>query len=944
MASISSNINLVDQVSPVLINITNAVDNTAMAMDNAGQRMDNAFNPNAINASTERIVNMQQQLQRLNQMQAAINAVADNAYVLPNNTTQELKAVNQEIRRIQASINYIKENPFNLDSSFANLQIESLNNGIEAAMKRQNELNAQLGNLPEQIVNIHVKPDISDPIVDTLEPVRIPVQWQTDNNIEVFTTTGIERFQQEIQSANNMLNTLNQTQNQISVTASQTDLFPENAITDINGMQDRLLAIQREMQVIENNPLNFGEDIPNAQLEQLREQLNQAIREQQNLNNAMNNMDIQEANEVYLRLSQTIRETERYIRDNVQQQTNFNRQTNQSRSAINNNTRQQQRFNAALNTANDSASRLNATIRNMVGAYIGMQGLRQIANGSDSYIQTQARLGLMVDSQQQLVELQNELFASAQRSRSVYADTAYAVAKFALNAGHAFDNTAQVIQFTENMNKMFKVSGAAAQEQAASMLQLTQALASGTLRGEELNSVLEQAPLVARGIEEYMGWAEGSIKNYASDGMLTSEIVRNAVLSMTDDINEKFKSMPKTWSDVWTEMKNAGTYAFQDMYSNMNETLNSEFGSKMIDGLTQSLFVMSTIGSMAFDGLVNGAHFLADNMDMIAPVVIGWFVAIEARAVAAGIKTAVAWGMANWPFLLLGVAIAGVILMLNHMGYSATEIFAGICGGVNVVKELFVNFGYSVANQAIGFQNMWDAIIYNFKTGFHNAINSVKEFFWDLASTSTNIIADFAVQLNKLPFVSIDTNGLYNAADNYAQKSIEARGNIKELKNIWDEYMKGFNTYDVYKDGWVSDAFKDGQQWARDLVGGISDKFDEYKNLMDKYSSENLALQAGLNNIPMGNEISIDGLDSLDDIQKSVDSIDKSVGLTATDIKYMLDISARKSIDRYVTPISVTIQNSNTINSELDIDGAVNKMSKATLKKINDEWASSNVR
>ena len=944
MASISSNINLVDQVSPVLINITNAVDNTAMAMDNAGQRMDNAFNPNAINASTERIVNMQQQLQRLNQMQAAINAVADNAYVLPNNTTQELKAVNQEIRRIQASINYIKENPFNLDSSFANLQIESLNNGIEAAMKRQNELNAQLGNLPEQIVNIHVKPDISDPIVDTLEPVRIPVQWQTDNNIEVFTTTGIERFQQEIQSANNMLNTLNQTQNQISVTASQTDLFPENAITDINGMQDRLLAIQREMQVIENNPLNFGADIPNAQLEQLRGQLNQAVREQQNLNNAMNNMDIQGANEAYLRLSQTIRGTERYIRDNVQQQTNFNRQTNQSRSAINNNTRQQQRFNAALNTANDSASRLNATIRNMVGAYVGMQGLRQIANGSDSYIQTQARLGLMVDSQQQLVELQNELFASAQRSRSVYADTADAVAKFALNAGHAFDNTAQVIQFTENMNKMFKVSGATAQMQSASMLQLTQALASGTLRGEELNSVLENAPLVARGIEEYMGWAEGSIKNYASDGMLTSEIVRNAVLSMTDDINEKFKSMPKTWSDVWTEMKNAGTYAFQDMYSNMNETLNSEFGSKMIDGLTQSLFAMSTIGSMAFDGLVNGAHFLADNMDIIAPVVIGYFTAIEARAVAAGIKTAVAWTAANLPFALLGLAIGGVILWFNHMGYSATEIFAGICGGVNVVKAYFIGFGETMANQAIAYGNVWGVAIDNFKIGFNNSINSVKGYFWSFSSVVTDIIGDIATKLNKLPFVDIDTSGLYSAADEYAQRALNARSKIQDYKDPIEAYNKGLHTYKGFEEGWISDAFKEGQQWARELIGGISDKFDEYKDLTNQYSEQNLALQAGLSNIPMGNEISIDGLDSLDDIQKSVDSIDKSVGLTATDIKYMLDISARKSIDRYVTPISVTIQNSNTINSELDIDGVVDKTTKATLKKINDEWASSNVR
>lgn len=620
------------------------------------------------------------------------------------------------------------------------------------------------------------------------------------------------------------------------------------------------------------------------------------------------------------------------VQRNTQQQTNFNRITQQSRNSIDNNTRQQQRFNSALNAANSSASRLNNTMRNIAGIYLGMQGIQNITTSSDTYTQTQARLGLMVDSQQELLELQNEIFASAQRSRSAYSDTADAVAKFSLNAGHAFDNTAQVIQFAENMNKMFKVSGATAQEQAGSMLQLTQALASGTLRGEELNSVLENAPLVARGIEKYMGWAEGSIKNYASDGLLTSEIVRNAVLSMTDDINKKFETMPKTWGDVWNDMKNAATYAFQDMYSSMNETINSDFGTNMIDGLTKSLFAVASVGGMAFDGLVSGAQFVADNMGIIAPIAIGWFAAIEARAVAAGIKTAATWAMANLPFTLLGLAIGGTIFAFHKMGYTGTEIFAGIAGGINVVKAYFIGFGQTMANQAIAYWDVWCVAIDNFKIGFNNAISSVKGYFWSFASVATDIIADIATKLNKLPFVDIDTTGLYSAADTYAQNAVNARSNIQEYKDPIEAYMKGYNTFDGFKDGWVAEAFQSGQQWAKNLVGGISDKFNEYKGLINQYSAEKLAISAGVNKIPSSEE--------LNSIDKNVEKINKAVSLTATDIKYMLELSRKSSIDRYIAPVKIQISNTNSINKELDIDGVVNKMTKATLKKINEEFDS----
>lgn len=190
------------------------------------------------------------------------------------------------------------------------------------------------------------------------EPVQVPVHWQSDN-MEVFTSTGVERFEQEVQSANNMLNTLNQTQSRIAAQAAQTDLFPDNAIADMNNMQNRLQAIQQRIQTIESNPLNMGSDTANAELEQLRGQLDQAVQEQEALNRAVENMDVEAANQAYLRLSQTVGNTERYIRDNVDEQGRFNRE---------------------IEEGTNEANSLMQTIKGAVAAYATIQTLSTALN------------------------------------------------------------------------------------------------------------------------------------------------------------------------------------------------------------------------------------------------------------------------------------------------------------------------------------------------------------------------------------------------------------------------------------------------------------------------------------------------------------------------------------------------------------------------------------
>lgn len=230
---------------------------------------------------------------------------------------------------------------------------------LDAAMQDVGAPDAGVGTAR---VTLPVEPSFPPgPLVDQPAPVEVPVVWQS-NGLEVFTNSGIERFEQEVQSVNNMLGTLNQTQADIAARAAQTNIFPPGMVTDMDGVQNRLQAIQSRLQAIENNPLNMGTDTANAELEQLRGQLDQAVQEQQNLNRAVDEMDVQAANEAYLRLSRTIGSTERYIRDNVDEQGRFNRE---------------------IQKGVDSASDLRRMIGNAVGAFAGMAGLKRAKDWID---------------------------------------------------------------------------------------------------------------------------------------------------------------------------------------------------------------------------------------------------------------------------------------------------------------------------------------------------------------------------------------------------------------------------------------------------------------------------------------------------------------------------------------------------------------------------------
>ena len=816
-----------------------------------------------------------------------------------------------------------------------------------------------------QVINVDVNPVLPDPLVENPEPIRpeiqpnappdpepveIPVTWNTDG-VDVFTGTGVERFQQEVQSANDMLNTLNTTQARISQTAQGMDILPDAAVQDMNTMQQRLSAIQQRIQQIENNPVNVGADNANAELEQLRMQLNQAIQEQNSLNQAMQNMDVSAANDAYLRLSQTVGNTERYIRDNVDEQG---------------------RFNQEISAGTQQANELTNTIKRAVAAYVSIQTVGKALNISDELVQTTSRLNMMNDGVQTTAELVNMVYAAAQDARGSFSQMADVVARFGNNAKDAFSSSEEVVAFADLIQKQMTIAGASTQEAANAELQLSQALGSGVLRGDELNSIFEQAPNLIQNIADYLDVPIGKIREMAADGELSADVVKAAIFSAANDINSKFNEMPMTWGQMWQSMQNTALIAFQPVLQRLNDLANSEAFQTFIQGAIEAMATLANILLNVFDLAVSIGTFIGDNWSIIAPIVYGIVAALTAyiaisaivaaingvMAIAEGVKaaaqmmatgatfaeTAAQQGLnaalmacpLTWIIMLILALIVVIFAVCNaiaKMTGIANSGFGVITGGVNVVIQFFKNLGLTVANIALGIGNAIAALASNMMTAFHNAICNVQSWFYNLLSTALSVIEGICAALNKLPFVEFDYSGISSAADDYAAKASEAAGNKEDYQSISDAFNEGFTTFDAFQDGWASDAFNAGAAWG----DGIADKVSNF-SLSDVFGQTDIP-NVGDYTSGFNDAIANSGVgDSIGNIDDNTGKIKDSLDVTEEDLKYLRDIAEQEAINRFTTAeINVDMSGmQNTVNSGDDIDGFMTKLTDSVNEAVDN--------
>ena len=775
-----------------------------------------------------------------------------------------------------------------------------------------------------------------------IPPVKVPVTYDFENvGPLVFTNTGVERFNQEIANANTLMENLIATQSTIN-SNSATVLRP-NQTAELNNTLGRLTAIQQRIQQIENNPVNIGSDTANAGLEYLRTQLYQATQAQKGLNSALTNMDPATANAEYARLVANISSAERYIRDNVSEQGKFNQEIAKGTNATNG---------------------LLSKLKGITAAYLSIKGAGQVLGLSDEVTQTQARLNLLLDNFNEtgsVDDLFKKIYASAQDARGSLTDTAAVVARFGNNAKDAFSGSDEVVAFANLVQKQMTIAGATTTEASNAMLQLSQALGSGVLRGDELNSIFENAPNLIQNIADYLGKPIGEIREMAADGMITADVVKNAIFEASDEINERFEKMPLTWGQMWTKFQNTATMAFKPVLDRLNELANSEGFQNFVTGAIEVLAVLADVVIDIFEAIGNIAGFVAQNWNVIGPIIYGvaaalaiyygWLLLIKAiELISTGVKialcmasfahaaatgteasataaaTAAQYGLNTailscpifWIIILIIALIAILIALCNWIADvtgAAQSALGIICGALAVAGAFIGNLFIALINIIIDiFVVLWNfiaAFANFFANVFNDPVGAIARLFFDLVDCILELLQSLASAIDTI-FGSNLANSVQGWRDGLS-------GWVDDTFGKGEEVMAKVNAEDYHLDRFeYSGAWNAGVEFGDNVSSAISDKISGVSDWL-KNNAEDLL-----------NPTTDSGEDALNGIKSNTDDIKKEVKHSDDILSMIKDSVSKERIANYTTKqITVDMSGmSNQIASSLSIGDVVREMEK----------------
>ncbi len=540
---------------------------------------------------------------------------------------------------------------------------------------------------------------------------------------------------------------------------------------------------------------------------------------------------------------------------------------------------EQNQLNNSLKTGQNQASNLMNTLKSMVGAYVGIQGIQKLVGVSDRMTSTTARLNMIVDDGGSVEALEEKIIQSAQRSRASYLDTAQAISQMGLLAGDAFQTNDELIQFTETLNKQFVIAGANQAGASAATLQLTQALSSGVLRGEELNSVFEQAPNVIQSIADYLDVPIGSIREMASEGEITAEIVKNAMLSATQSVNEQFESMPMTWGQVWTQMQNIALTALQPVLNLISWTANN---IEIIGPI-----VLGVVGAfLTYQIAVNG----------VAAATKAW---TAAQAILNAVMAANPVVLIIMAVMLLVAAFYAVIAAINKFTGTSLSATGIIVGALAAAGAFVINLFIGVINSVV--QLIWSVFVTPFIGIIEWILNVCMGGFDSFGDAVANLIGQIIgwfLDLGKVVTTIIDaifgtdwTSGLEGLRQNVIawgknENAITVEHSAPQFERI------------EYGDAWDA-GYNLGQGIEQSIgdtlgIGGMGGTFD--------------AMSSGISEVAGNTEKMADAM-----------------SIAEEDLKYMRDIAEQKAINRFTfADVSVQMTNHNNVNSEVDLDGVAN--------------------
>lgn len=638
----------------------------------------------------------------------------------------------------------------------------------------------------------------------------------------------------------------------------------------------------------------------------------------------------------------------------------------------------QEEFNNSINTGNIRGNNLLSTARNIVIALGGIATAKKLFELSDEMTNNRARLSLIVDDKGSVEELQNKIFASSMNARASYQTTTDIITKLGLQAGKAFKGNDELIAFAEQLNKTFVISGTSATGIESTMYNLTQALSTGVLRGQDLNAVFSNAPQIVQNIADYLNVPIGKIRDMAADGKISAQIVKNAMLKATDETNAKFNKMPMTWNQVFIKMKNIAIKALDPVLKKINQLANNQqvqaMFSMFIDG--------ASLAAQAILGLIEGISWFINILEPVAPIILGIVAAYVAFNIISGITSgilsimAIAHGIAGaaemlhagqtmaatsaqlglnaallaCPITWIVILIIALIAVLTYLWFTNDKVAYAI---LYVWDSL--RLGIMVAG--LGIQAIWYGLIlavmylwlgvqtsilnmmiawYGFQTGIESVCLGVLSIFQGLYNGVVSIVNGIISVLNKIPGVKIDTVEAAHFADDFAkgmeEKIINRNQKLKDMVSKVDGTMEKIEELKGKFSSNLNASATNIQNTAIDMNNTRQDRVD-HRN--DWINGAGDAIDSALNSFsfdPSNNGTLGDIAGNTKDIANNTKEISEE------DLKYLIDIAERDTINRFTTvPLSIEINNNNTINGDQDIDGIVDKVTDKLTTRLEEE-------
>lgn len=971
----NKNESILNSINDVSNNVANSINNMNRAIDSSGEiKEENVNKIEAMGIATgetaSKISNLSNELikvptinnENINKMEAMNNATNDvisktqqlsNEYSnvkISNDNVSSLNSMAQETNNVSNSIQQLNSNISSIPNT--DYWTEAVGHYSKSALEAvyTTEELVQMGFKTADALNQPVSS--VDNLNNGVSELKANLaNWQAGSNIELFDSSGIARYKQEINDVNQMSNRLLQSQLQIQNQANKTNILPVNAITDINNLNNRIVNLRNKIQEIEDNKItSIGAEKVNSQIEELREKLNNAIQSQESLNDALNNMDSSGANKAYIELENNIRNTEKYIRDN---------------------TDQQGKFNSSIKEGNSLANGLGSTIKRVVGAYLGIQGARKafsfIQDSTDAanvQIQAETKLNTITNkrmhaSQQQVQALKQQ--ASALQQVGVIGDEVTISGQATLAT--FLNSTKSVESLTGAMDNLLAYTNgveASAENAVSTANQIGKAMANNSLAS------LTRSGITVTDAEEKQFKALTSEEEKAA---LLAKIITNNVGEMNTALANTPVGQQQQLANAWGDMKeNVGNKvypAIMKMFSSINA--NMPIIQNFVDGFANGMYYIIGIITNLIDLVCSFAGFVSDNWSIIEPIILGiagalavyygaQFAANTISAVTTGIHMAMAAAQMIhaaatgtltaataaeiaaqnglnaalyacplvWILILIIAVVAAiyaVIAVINKVtgsSISATGVIVGVLtSAVAFIWNLFLGLLDLVLGVINAMVNPWISFANFFGNIFNDPIASIVHLFGDMADRILGILESIAKAIDKVfgSNLSSAVSGWRGSLNSKVEAVANKYGNgsyekVAEELNLSSESL-GLSRWS-YGDAWNS-----GYSWGEGIEKSVGSLFS-----MDSLDLDSIT---GLNNLSNSDTANLanNAADTANNTGKIADSMD----ITEEDLKYLRDIAEQEVINRFTTAeINVEMNNNNNINNEADLDGIVSNL------------------